>query len=803
MPFASAELLQFDELKELVSGYAGSAAGSRLVMALDPHTDRAVLGAELAETGEAIEYAREASGAQTAGSGTAMRLHFDQMPDVEEPLRILHVEGASLEGRDILDLFHLIDLAGEYRGILNSAAGRYPSLAQRARTMADLRPVVRRYQTAFLPDGSLTDDASVALRRIRRDMERQQRSIQESLERFLRAHRSDGTLQEDFVTIREDRYVVPIVAGQKGRVNGVIHGSSGSGRTLFVEPLDTIDLNNQLVRLREDERREIERILAEITNVLRAHADEIAASAGALACFDLLFAKAAFARDFDAVIPLFSTEPRRLVLREARHPLLQAVLRTQRKRVVPVSFALDQQTRCLLISGPNTGGKTVTLKTAGLLAIMAHAAIPVPCVEAEFPLFDDVLADIGDQQSIAESLSSFSGHLIHVKQMLERVSPSSLVLLDELGRATDPEEGGALGVAILDQFRKSGAFCLASTHLLPMKLYGAQTPGVLNGSMGFDEASLQPTYTLQLGMPGQSAGLDIATRLELPHEILSHARSVLPRIHADFQDLLAELHRQREQNAQAGREMEAAKRQLAERQAQIEAEAARAEERRRREWAKKSEGIVADFEARAQMLMAQLPETLAQRKSAEQAQRLISKAKREFREEAAQALPSVQLSKAPGETLPIEEGARVRLKDVREPATVRRVLKNGMLEVEAGFLRMQIPREDVAEVISAKIEPSRLPGSIRVETDPRGDESYRELNIIGQHVDEAVEQVDKFLDSAALASVDRVRIVHGHGMGILKRAVSEHLGSNPHVSRFYPAAQAEGGSGATIVELRQ
>lgn len=803
MPFASAELLQFDELKELVSGYAGSAAGSRLVMALDPHTDRAVLGAELAETGEAIEYAREASGAQTAGSGTAMRLHFDQMPDVEEPLRILHVEGASLEGRDILDLFHLIDLAGEYRGILTSAAGRYPRLAQRARTMADLRPVVRRYQAAFLPDGSLTDDASVALRRIRRDMERQQRSIQESLERFLRAHRSDGTLQEDFVTIREDRYVVPIVAGQKGRVNGVIHGSSGSGRTLFVEPLDTIDLNNQLVRLREDERREIERILAEITNALRAHADEIAASAGALACFDLLFAKAAFARDFDAVIPLFSTEPRRLVLREARHPLLQAVLRTQRKRVVPVSFALDQQTRCLLISGPNTGGKTVTLKTAGLLAIMAHAAIPVPCVEAEFPLFDDVLADIGDQQSIAESLSSFSGHLIHVKQMLERVSPSSLVLLDELGRATDPEEGGALGVAILDQFRKSGAFCLASTHLLPMKLYGAQTPGVLNGSMGFDEASLQPTYTLQLGMPGQSAGLDIATRLELPHEILAHARSVLPRMHADFQDLLAELHRQREANAEAGREMEAAKRQLAERQAQIEAEAARAEERRRREWAKKSEGIVADFEARAQMLMAQLPETLAQRKSAEQAQRLISKAKREFREEAAQALPSVQLSKAPGETLPIEEGARVRLKDVREPATVRRVLKNGMLEVEAGFLRMQIPREDVAEVISAKIEPSRLPGSIRVETDPRGDESYRELNIIGQRADEALEHLDKFLDSAALASVDRVRIVHGHGMGILKRAVSEHLGSNPHVSRFYPAAQAEGGSGATIVELRQ
>jgi DNA mismatch repair protein MutS2 len=802
MSFSGAALLQFDELKDLLTRYAGSTAGRALIQAIEPHHDRFALEADLADAGEAIAYLRELSAPQQTGHGAAIRLHFDQLPEIDSSLRTLPVEGASLDGREILDLFKTLSIASEYRGILLSVRERHPHLAQHALQLADLRDLTRRYQKAFLPDGALADEASPALARIRRDIGRQQRSIQESLERFLRAHRADGTLQEEFVTIREDRYVVPIVAGQKSRVDGVIHGSSGTGRTLFVEPLETISLNNQLVRLREDELREIERILAEITGALREHADEIAATAGALAALDCIFAKASFAADYNAVIPRFSRDERRLILHEARHPLLETVLRKQRKPIIPISFELDENRRCLLISGPNTGGKTVTLKTTGLLALMAHAAIPVPCAEAEFPLLDDVLADIGDTQSIAESLSSFSGHLLHVKQMLDRVTPHSLVLLDELGRATDPEEGGALGVAVLDEFRKSGAFCLASTHLLPLKLYGAQTPGVLNASMGFDDATLQPTYELRLGIPGKSAGLDIATRLEMPQPILDHARSVLPRMQADFQQLLADLHRQREDNACREKELEEATQALARREAELEREADRREQQRRREWERKAESIVADFEARAQMMMDQIAATGQQRKASEQAQRLVNRTKREFREEAAQAIapPTSANAAAP---LIIEEGARVRLKDVREVATVRRLLKNGMIEVEAGFLKMQVPREDIAEVVSQPAEPSKLPKNVRVETGPRFDTSYRELNLIGQHAEEAVEQVDKFLDSAALASVNRVRIVHGHGMGVLKRAVGDFLAHNPHVSRFYPAPPAEGGTGATIVELRE
>ncbi|MGA8027302.1 MAG: Smr/MutS family protein, partial [Bryobacteraceae bacterium] len=753
MAFSSTGLLQFDELKELLAAYAGSLAGRALVHALEPRHELPELESDLAEAGEAIAYLREVSGAQPTAGGAAIRLRFDQLRDIEAPLRTLRVEGASLDGREILDLFQTLAVAGEYRGILLSVAARYPRLAHRAGRLADLRDIARRYQRAFFPDASLSDDASVALRRIRRDIERQQKSIQESLERFLRAHRTDGTLQEDFVTIREDRYVVPIVAGQKGRVDGVIHGSSGTGRTLFVEPLETISLNNQLVRLREDELREIERILAEITNALREHGPEIAATAEALAEFDCLFAKAAFARDYDAVIPRFSGPERKLVLRDARHPLLEAVLRKQRKPIVPISFELDDQRRCLLISGPNTGGKTVTIKTTGLLALMAHAAIPVPCADAEFPMLDDVLADIGDTQSIAESLSSFSGHLLHVKDMLERVTPGSLVLLDELGRATDPEEGGALGVAILDDFRKSGAFCLASTHLLPLKLYGAQTPGVLNASMGFDETTLQPTYELRLGTPGKSAGLDIATRLGMPDAVLSHARAVMPRMQADFQQLLTGLERQ-------AREMEESTQALARRQAELETESIRGEQQRRREWEKKSESLIADFEARAQLTVDRLAE------SGEQRARLIAKTKREFREQADALLPvpAADANKLEPRAA-LREGAKVRLKDIREIATVRRLLKNGMLEVEAGFLKMQVPPEDIAEVVSDDAKKSNLPKNVHFDPGPRWDVSYRELNIIGQRAEEAIEHVDKFLDSAALASVNRVRIIHGHGMG--------------------------------------
>ena len=359
----------------------------------------------------------------------------------------------------------------------------------------------------ILPDGTVADHASSELARLRRDIEKQKRLIQDSLERFLRLHREEGVLQEEFVTIRNERFVVPVIAGRQRRIDGVIHGASGSGHTLFVEPLETIELNNELVRLAEEELREVHRILREMTARLRECQESIQDTAAVLAELELLFAKADFASDFDCVIPRFSPPgARRLVLKEARHPLLEDVLRRQKKPVVPVSLALDDECRTLLISGPNTGGKTVALKTVGLLALMAQAGLPVPCAEAEIPLFGQVLADIGDNQSIQESLSTFSAHIARIREMLEA---ADYELAGAAGRAGPRHRSGRrrrAGHRDAGAVPPAGAFTLASTHLLALKIYGANTPGVVNGSMGFDEETLEPTYVLRAGRAGQVGG---------------------------------------------------------------------------------------------------------------------------------------------------------------------------------------------------------------------------------------------------------------------------------------------------------
>jgi DNA mismatch repair protein MutS2 len=806
MIHTSAGLLEFEALRALVGRYVGSPMGRGELGKVEPHTNREQLERVHRLNAEAIEYLKTASGPQTAGRGGALRLRFGDLPDSHQSAAKLRIEGAVLEGREIFELLSLLDRAAETRTILDSCGGRFPLLAARAAAIGDLRALHSELANRILPDGSLADTASVALNRIRRGMEKQRQHIQDSLERFLRAHRTDGVLQEDFVTLRNDRFVVPIVAGQQGRVNGVIHGSSGSGHTLFVEPLDTIELNNQLVRLTEEELREIYRILREMTDKLRAHAAAILASIQVMGELDLLFAKAQFAVDFDCVIPRFGGESGvRLHLEAARHPLLEDVLRRQRKPIVPISFLLGEDNRILLLSGPNTGGKTVTLKTCGLLALMAQSGIPVPAREAVFPIFDQILADLGDNQSIAESLSSFSSHIRRIKEILELVTPESLVLLDELGRATDPEEGGALGVAIVDLLRSWKAFTLASTHLLALKVYGGSHPGVLNGSMGFDHDTLEPTYRLRVGSPGESAGLAIASRLGMPSDLIDRARSAMTHRERDLADFLEQLQQKVTALQQEREQLEAQRLALEAREKALAAEWAQRESAKLKELERKCEALAQAFEESGRHTIEGILQTAQQRKSAEQAQRKVSKTVREFREELQTTLAAAKPGAAAPASLRIEEGCRVRLKNVRELARVKRRIGTDRIEVEAGFMKLQVSVDDVVEVFpEGASAPAKLPQNVSFHSaGPRWDVSYRELNLIGKRAEEALEEVDKFLDQAVMAGVNRIRIVHGHGMGILKKAVSEMLSKHPHVSTHYPATPAEGGTGATIAEIRE
>jgi DNA mismatch repair protein MutS2 len=736
-----------------------------------------------------------------------VRIRFGSLPDVAEAVRKLRIEGASLEAKEIFELTGMLDRASDIRSLLLAVAERFPKLGARAAAMGEFRSLLRDLAGKILPDGTVADHASVLLARLRRDMERQKHQIQESLERFLRVHREEGVLQEEFVAIRNERFVVPVIAGQRRKIDGVIHGASGTGHTLFVEPLETIELNNELVRLTEEELREVHRILLEYTQRLRDYAEAIDRTMRILGELEMLFAKGTFAVEFGCTIPRFSSNgARRLVLRDARHPLLEDVLRRHHRTVIPVSLVLEGETRTLLISGPNSGGKTVTLKTVGLLALMAQAGLPVPCAEAEFPFFDQVLADMGDQQSIQESLSTFSAHMSRVRDIVNEVTPDSLVLLDELGRATDPEEGGALGVAILDRCRTSGAFSLASTHLLALKIYGANTAGVLNGSMGFNEETLEPTYILRVGAPGKSAGIDIARRLGLPQPLLEKARSSLSTREQDLARFLSELDRRLKEVTQLQEGIERDRERLAAREKAVAEEWAKKESAKIKELERQCELVLERFESQAQETIEKIAAGGDQRKAAAHAQRNVAKVKRELREEIETTVLSTRADARAGGIAPLKivEGARVRLKNVREPARVRRLLGEDRIEVEAGFLKLQVSRDEVLEVLPGPGEGAKLPKNVSFRpAGPDGYVSVREINIIGRRAEEARDEVDKFLDSAVLASVSRIRIVHGHGMGILKRTIAELLSTHPSVEKFYSAPQNEGGAGATIVELKE
>lgn len=805
MRTTSADLLEFEELRRLLARYIFSTLGGEELDRVAPCTDRSWIEETLAETGEAMEYLRVASQPQRPARGAAIRLRFDSLPDTASAARKLDVEGASLEAREILDLGVLLDRASDIRALLRAMADRFPRLSVRAESIAEFRPLLADLAGKILPDGSIADHASVALARLRRDLERQRRLIQESLERFLRQHREEGILQEEFVAIRNERFVIPLIAGQKRKVQGIIHGASGTGHTLFIEPLETIDLNNELVRLSEEELREVHRILRDLTERLRAYSPAIASAIRAMGELELLFAKAQFGLDFDCVVPHFSPEDqRRLRLEKARHPLLEDVLRRKKKQVAPISVQLDGACRTLLISGPNTGGKTVALKTVGLLSLMAQSAMPVPAAGAEFPLVDQVLADIGDNQSILESLSTFSAHIARVRSMLEYVTPESLVLLDELGRATDPEEGGALGTAVLERFHTTGALTIASTHLMALKAYGASATGVLNGSMGFDDETLEPTYLLRVGAPGKSAGLEIASRLGLPPVLIEHARARMGSSERDIARFLADLHERLAENTALAESLRQEREALDRRQKSLEREWQARETAKLKEIERRSDLLMEKFEQQAKEVIDRIAQSGSQRKAVENARRQAARTQREFEHELETTVLAADDESRQGalERPKIEEGARVRLKGVRDPARVRKLLPHDAVEVEAGFLRMQVPIDDVLEVLPAAGETRALPKNVSFQPGPKWNIVQRELNVIGRRAEEAREEVDKFLDSAALASIDRVRIIHGHGMGVLKKTIAALLKDHPHVEKFSEAPPSEGGAGATIVDLK-
>ena len=825
---ADSAALEWDLLLALVGGFASSTIGRQAILSLWPSSDESWIALQHQLVTELRLLLSEQISIPLGGL-------FDPTQLADKA----RIPGAALDAPEFQAIARLANDVASWQSLLHAPparlAGKLPGLFERSASLTtSLRPLAETIERTIQPDGTLADSASPELRRIRREQDRQQRVIEESLRAALRKLSSDGSTQEDLITIRGDRFVIPVRAELKRRVSGVVHGASSSGQTVFVEPLETIEQNNELVRLLEEEQAEIHRIFVALTAQVGTFAQSLVDGARVLALVDSLLARARFARDFDCVAPIFG--PETLRLDSARHPLLEKRLKadvgatgdpTDRsssvgRSVVPITLELTSAHRQLIISGPNTGGKTVTLKTTALLAMMAQAGLPVPAAAAHLPVFTAFLADIGDAQSIEAALSTFSAHILNLNRLSKLADARSLVLLDELGSATDPEEGSALAVAIASHFLTARAWSLISTHHTSLKVYASTTAGVLNAAAGFDESTLAPNFQLQLGVPGASAGIQTAARLGLNQEIIAAARQRLGSQQIDIARFLERLHNevaQLESERKATREEQYALNQL---RAKLGREGDVELRNRTRELESKLASLLKDFEFQMRETVRAIEDRAAQQKLSKEAERRMTRLRREFQESFNQTVVAHRTGSDIGDDNAqpyllkhIAAGDQVLIKSMNKVAVVQREIEKDFFEVALGPIKMRVKRDELREAKPTAAESAlvkradplaaaRKQKGVHVTvTSANTDDMRMEINLIGRTVDEATGELEKYLDRAFLAGLPRVRIIHGHGAGILRRGVREFLKSHPHVATIAEAPQNEGGQGATLVELRQ
>jgi DNA mismatch repair protein MutS2 len=821
-------ILEYYELRALIRRGAQTAMGRARVDELQPHTELSKLTAELAALQECVTIRKR---------GASWR--FSDLDDPAEKIALLNVGGSILEPASILDLKSLIEQAMSARASILAERDSSPMLwGMVERLPSELNRLIARISNKILPTGELDDRASPELARIRHEITKLRSRITRTLETLMR--KSGEAIQDELVTIRNERFVIPVKSDHRARVNGVAHGYSSSGATAFIEPLETIDANNELQSLHEGELREIARILFGLTEELRAELPAIELAAGVVANLDFINAKAVFHQTFNCVIPEIGGG--RLELVNARHPLLEESLRAVGSSVVPVSLSLDDTQNAMVISGANAGGKTVVLKTGGLLSLMALSGVSVPATAASFPFYSSVLADIGDHQSIAANLSTFTSHVANISRMTELCRPPALVLLDEVGTGTDPEEGSALGVAVVHYFRRvCRAHVMATTHYGGLKMYAGNEQGVINASVEFDEKTLRPTYRLLVGVAGSSSGLEIARRFGIPDEVIDDALESVSDSSRQASEYLQRIKKESEEAVVLRRALDEERAAVAEKFAALDKQAERRERERQTAFENALARNVAEFEKRSKELFSKIEDRAERLKVEREAQKRAGELRRE-----AQRASSSTLGETPsnvrgkeGSVRPARDVKVIRagvplskepqLQEVYRAATGREIavgdkvklksfgsigivdaIKDDVAEVRVKSLRLR-ERLDNLELVELAI-PSKsrvdklasLHQSPGTEVNLKFDEHARtELNVIGKTSDEAVDAVDKFLDEASLASVKQVRLIHGHGTGALRKAITEMLNGHPHVERFAPAPQDQGGSGATIVELKQ
>ncbi|MEY4637452.1 MAG: MutS2 protein [Acidobacteriota bacterium] len=789
--------LEFDRIVDAVTALALTPLGTAALSELEPSIDPRVVVAAQEATSETVRFLERYSlFPLRAGEG---------LPDALASLGIVGRPLEPLQLRVVADFVDSVDQAGVS---VRRGGADFPILGRLVAPLASFKDEVAAVRHAIDPGGDVLDHASPELKRIRNELRQKRQKLRGTLEQFTRGS-SAKYLQEEIVTERNGRFVLMVKAEHRGNLPGIVHGSSTTGATLFMEPAATVEINNDIVELEDREREEIFRILLELTDRFRARPADLAVIEDVARDLDTLQAKARYSSKVNGIEPAFTADTS-LELKGARHPMLE--------RAVPVDVRLDPPNRVLLITGPNTGGKTVALKTAGLFALMAQAGLHLPAAVARLPVFRSVFADIGDEQSIENSLSTFSSHITNLVSMDRGLQLPALVLLDEVGTGTDPNEGGALATAIVQHFRQRGALVMATTHFDSVKTWGIGTAGVAVAAFAFDPQNFAPTYRLIYGAPGRSLAIEMAQRLGMPPAVIAAARGYLSddqkrlqahlsRLDAQARALEADrirLERERRTFNETNAALSQREKSLAEREEVFKKRLNERLDERLRQARRDVDAVIDQLKEKSEAL-AEKASLRAVINTGES-----GAAKAGARAEIDRIVEDLRHPAAPGsdpepsgpEGSDPVVGARVTVGGLGLEGTIVSIEGN-RVEIDVRGKRIQAKVKELRVIGKASSSTGPVKGKVRVNVDLKPREGMlSELKVIGMTVDDAIDRVSRFLDDTMVTDVSQVRIVHGHGTGALRKGLQAFLKTHPLVEKHYPAPDHQGGGGATIVELK-
>ena len=782
--------LEFDRILDLLAAETVTPPGAACARALRPSYDPSEVQRENRLLAEMMRYL-EARGA----------MPLAVVPDPAPILLRLEVEGAVLAPLEVLDLVSLMKAGRTLKSSLTETRVDFSGLWASGRDLPDLGNLIRYLDGKIATTGELEDTASDELHAVRQEIHRRNERLKEALDAIVGRPEVARALQDTFISIRSDRHVVPIRAEAQGSLQGIVHGVSGSGATVYIEPIETVDLNNQIVTLRDREAAEIQRLLQEYSDLLRGRLAELRTLVAGIGRLDLLSARARLGRQLRGRPGEISAQGE-LRLGAARHPLVELALKSEGIAVTPLDLELPAGATVLMISGPNTGGKTVALKTAGLLSLMFQSGLPLPAGRAVLPVFRGVFIDIGDRQSIPDRLSTFSARMKNISGIAAALQAPGLVLLDEVGTGTDPEDGVALAIAVVDFLRARGALVIATTHLEALKAYAATTDGCANAAMQFDEATCTPTYRLIPGIPGRSGGLEIAERLGLPTAIIEAARARRGHSSEQIASYLAHLQTMTADLQEQLRGVRAERERLERERATLQAEFGEREVVRQKAVSAEVEHALRTMREEGDLYI----KTLKDRELALALRRQETKAAAALRARARSLLQGVAGARTPvhsenGGT--VGPGARVVIEGLDLRGTVESIRGDKAVILVRGR-KMTVARRDCRPEGGADPQADRrlrLPHGVTLSRKP-ATETPDEIQLLGKTVQEALELVDKYLDDVYLAGLSPVRLVHGVGSGRLKKAIAGLLARHPHVEAFASAPTNQGGGGVTIVSLR-